>query len=958
MTFVNVARCLPTFVGPLVALCVSFLLGCPNDPPAPDAAMTSPDAAELPDAPAMQARCLGDIEPTERLALPDLDGPVEVVYDDRGIPHIYGTTIHDVIMAQAYLMARDRYGQMEFIRRNVLGRLAEVAGALSPDLVDVDFNNRVMGYARMGRAIYESLPPGHRSRVAADAFAAGVNAYIAAVDEGRENPIVEGADIVGLLIPLSVDRTWRGPDIFAMARFQAASLSYDAGSDVNRTTLLAAARDAFPPGDPRARIAWDLLSELPARAVYTRSCASPPCWNDGTSMALRWPAPRLRDRDPMALPPLATLRGAQRFFDRIEANFEAFGFGDESRGSNNWVVAARLTANDNPILANDPHLSLISPAVWWYVHLNTARMGGEGMIDTEGVAFAGLPGVILGFNQHIAWGATTTGYDVTDVYLEEITEGTGGMPDTVAFDTDGNGTLEQVPVVTQIEEIVVSGMSEPVRRPIQYVTTHGPGLCPIIPGSRQPVSGMPGRYTALSVRYTGWEVSDELDYFAGLWSSGNIAQATAAQDSFRVGSQNFVVIDRDSIAWSTESRIPVRSDDATDLEYQPDGTVTGNCPLFVLPGQGRHEWVGDLDSRFIPHDRNPARGFIATANQDNVGVNHDGNPCNDAHYIGGDFDFGWRQERIVSELERLAMRGGITTDDMIALQAESRSSLGSQLAGPWAAILADATMHVPTLTPAEQADVAEARMRLSAWTSFRTPEGTTATDPAEIADSIATTIFNAILTRIGPIGLDDEAMALGRTSLYTPRFIEDSFAGTPEQQRDLAVYWDDLRTSGTVETKEQALVRATVAAFAFLRSRLGSDVSTWRWGRLHTVRFRSVLPVLGTDVLSIPPADDPTYPNGFPRHGDYGAVDPGQFSLWNTMDFSFGSGASQRLVVEMTEMGPIAYNAIPGGQSIDPRSPHKSDEAMHWIRNRQPRIAFQESEVRAAAQRCVVISRR
>ena len=937
------------------------LSGCPSDPVPTDTGGGGMDSPAAPDA-ASTASCLGDIDSDERLEIPGLDGEIEVVYDDRGMPHIYGTTVHDLVVVQAYLMARDRYGQMDFIRRNVLGRLSEVAGALSPDLPDTDFDNRVNGYARMGRTIYEALPATSRSRVAADAFAEGVNAYIAAVDAGLESPQIEGGDLVALLTTPAVDREWRGSDIFAMARFQAASLSYDAGSDISRTELLADAREAFPAGDPRASIHQDLFSELPARPVYTRDCDSPPCFNDGSSMALRRPE-RVRPggrRSPTSLPPVETLRGARAFFERTEANFERFGFGDESRGSNNWLVAASLTANDNPILSNDPHLSLISPAVWWYVHLNTARMGGEDMIDVEGVAFAGLPGVILGFNRDIAWGATTTGYDVTDVYLEQITEGEGGAPDTVAFDTDGDGDLEQVPLVVQTEEIVVSGMDEPLRRDIEYVTTHGPAgtLCPIVPGSRQPVEGMPGRFTALSVRYTGWEVSDELAYFAGLWTSSSVAEATAAQDNFRVGAQNFVVVDRSSIGWSSESRIPVRDDDATDFAYAADGTVTGECPLFVLPGQGGHEWVGDLDSRFIPHDRDPARGFVATANQDNVGVNDDGNPCNDAHYIGGDFDSGWREERIVGELERLSARGDITTADMIGLQAESRSALGSQLAAPWVAVLDDAATLVPTLTPAELADVEIARMRLMAWTSFETPEATASTDAAEIADSIATSIFNAILTRVGPLGLGDEAEAMGRSSLFTPRFIEDSFAGTPAQQSRLEIYWDDLRTRDAVETKEQALVRATVLGMAFLRTTLGADVMSWRWGRLHTVRFDSVLPTVGTDLLSIPREGDPMYPDGFPRHGDYGSVDPGQFGLWNTTRFSFGSGASQRLVVEMTETGPIAFNALPGGQSIDPNSPHKSDEALLWIRNEQPRVAFAESEVRSAAARCVVISTR
>ena len=188
-----------SFVAPLA------LAGCvTSNPPPPD---TATDAARQPDAfvsdsplpqDAPDSSCFGDMTTTENLAIPGLDGALEVVYDDRGVPHIYGTTIHDVVMAQAYLMARDRYGQMDFIRRNVLGRLAEVAGGLDTSLADRDYDNRVMGYQRMGRAIYASLPATSRSRIAAEAFAAGVNAYITAVDAGTESPYVDGGDLIAL----------------------------------------------------------------------------------------------------------------------------------------------------------------------------------------------------------------------------------------------------------------------------------------------------------------------------------------------------------------------------------------------------------------------------------------------------------------------------------------------------------------------------------------------------------------------------------------------------------------------------------------------------------------------------------------------------------------------------------------------------------------------------------------
>src|SRR5690606_33712471 len=184
----------------------------------------------------------------------------------------------------------------------------------------------------------------------------------------------------------------------------------------------------------RAGIFGDFFSERPARAVYTRdgfNGGTPSSLLPGVRRPLPRPAPRLTS--------IEALEGAERFFARIDES--PLLRRDPHIGSNSWVVHGDITASGNPILANDPHLSLLSPGVWWYVHLNTERMGGEDAIDAQGVAFAGLPGVVLGFNRDLAWSATTTGYDVTDVYAEAVTYRNDGsaeepewVPVSVRFD--------------------------------------------------------------------------------------------------------------------------------------------------------------------------------------------------------------------------------------------------------------------------------------------------------------------------------------------------------------------------------------------------------------------------------------------------------------------------------------------------------------------------------------------
>jgi penicillin amidase len=397
-------------------------------------------------------------------------------------------------------------------------------------------------------------------------------------------------------------------------------------------------------------------------------------------------------------------------------------------------------------------------------------------------------------------------------------------------------------------------------------------------------------------------------------------------------------------------------------------------PQFVLDGQsGDYEWTTDLDDRYIPHEVNPARGYIATSNQDNVGVTADANPCNDPHYLGGDFDVGYRQARIRQRLDALVGRGGVTTDDMVALQGESTSITGE---GMRAAVLASLdhargdTADDPALRAymteigaTGRATLMDARSRLMAW-SFATPHGVGATAPAEIADSVATSVWNGFLTRLAPLVLGDENGRVGRGpgTLMTVRALEWALTAPMSMATYRAAYggdaawndtvlWDDLGTEGVLETRDERVARAMIAGYSFLTGRLGVDRDQWRWGRLHAVRFDQVAPALnGVGQVSIPADDDATFPLGFPRHSDLGAVDPGNFGIYGATDFTFGSGASQRLVVEMTPAGPIARNAIPGGQVEDPDSPHHADEAEHWRVNEQPPLYFEADDIEAHAQ--------
>lgn len=888
-----------------------------------------------------------DLPIDEQLNLPGLDAPVDVVRDSRGVPHIYGTTLHDVVMVQGFLMAKDRIGQMELIRRNVEGRLADYAGSLDRTLIDGDIEARFFGHRRNAERIYASLGATSPEKQALDAFAEGVNVYIARVR--AEEEILPPA--VAESIAPSILTDWEPENSLAIGRYLSWYLSYTAADEVAYSEFREAVNDVFPEGSATPAIAKragffdDYLGFYPAENVFSRD-GFPNTPTDMGTTAIRNPR---RPREDKRRPSRELLERANRFFARV-AERQRF-FGGHDRGSNNWLVAGSKSQSGHPLLANDPHLGLTSPALFWFSHLNTKRAGGT--LNVQGLSLAGVPGVILGYNDHVAWGSTTANYDVTDVYEETITPGVGGAPDTVLF----NGT--QVAIQKRMEHIDVDNGAD-VEVELEFVPHHGFFVPEISNGRVVPRTGN----RALAVRWTGDDISNDIGAFLRLNLATNLTEAKAALDLFEVGGQSFVLATAaGEIMWSGQARIPTRP--AAALTYD-SATEAGQSPCFVLPGTGEYEWTGNLGERYIPHALNPAAGFVATANNDLVGVNADGNPLNDPYYLGCVFDIGHRIARITERLEEVTADNMASVEDMQSIQGDDRSPMGAKLTAPIVASLGK--LLAESATPGTHPELAAVvtaigttnmpkieamRTRLMGWTSFRTPaavEG--APTAAEIDDSIATSIFNAILPRLAHLTLDDELERIDNGSPYPggPVFIQRALLApstlrTYDASITDTVVWDDLTTESVVETRDERVARAALAALTFLETTLGSDVTMWRWGRLHRIRFDSLLQTLSRDRISIPEIGDAMFPDGYPRHGDNYGVDASNSGFFSQTSHNYGSGPVQRLVVEMTPTGPRAFNALPGGQSNDPDSPHHHDEAQHWRRNQAPEMNFQEIQV-------------
>lgn len=895
--------------------------------------------------------------PETGVQLVGLDGRVEVIVDDRGMPHIYAETLHDAVMVQGYLMAKDRFPQMEMIRRMVTGRLAEFIGPLAPEVLADDVAARVTGFKRTADKIYAALPEGDDTRVALDAFAQGVNIYIQAVRDKKET-LPPGAELIELLVDQpAVFTDWTPQDSVAVGRYLSHALSYDAGDDIALTEAMNLVAEKFPdPADKRSGLFRDFWSFAPARDVFTID-GFPNVGMDSGSTAVVAPPdksdtknnPKAQSAAKVSPSVIQSAKGYLASIERLSSKL-----GDESRGSNNWIVAGSKSASGSPLLANDPHLSLPSPPLFWYSHLNTKRAGGT--IDVAGISLAGAPGVILGFNEHIAWGSTTAGHDVTDVYSETITPGTNGAPDTVTF----NGGQVAIEKIT--ETVKVSGGSDVVFD-IEVVPHHGV----IIPKIENGLVVPRDSNEALSVRWTGDQVSHEITAFLKLSFAQNVDEARAALDSFEVGAQSFVVVTKDGdIFWSSQAKLPVR--DPKAMTYDPT-TQQGLSPAMILPGDGTAEWTGFLEDKYIPHALNPAKGYIATANNDLIGASADGNPFNDPHYASGWNDLGHRIARITERLEEVTKKGA-TPEDMMSIQGDHKSALGSLLAPSFVAAAKRALEERATpgthpdlqelvmgATAADLDKLAEAVSRLEAWTSFDTPAGVDIGDGAppatEVEDSIAATLFNASATRVINLAFKDESDAIGMrpgtanvAKVLQWSILEPQKLATFDEVLKDTVLWDDMTTEAVKETRDERIARGMLEAIAFLRGKLGDDMTAWQWGKLHTLRLESLVPSLSEQSpVSIPVANDPKFPDGFPRPGDNFGVDASNNGLWNAESFSYSSGPVQRIVVEMTPDGPNVWNALPGGQAFDPNNKHHADEAELWRRNKATPMYFKEADV-------------
>lgn len=890
----------------------------------------------------------------------NLAGPVDVIRDHNGIVHIFASSATDALRVEGYQVAKDRTVQLELLRRFAEGRTAELLGDVDPSLIDQDIAMRMIGLNRVAQQTYDALPAGSELKTWLDAYADGITQFNARLQTGDESL---PKAMVG--VPKTAFTPWTGADSLAIGRLESWELAYTGDSEIAQTQFAQAATAEFS-GTKRAGIDIDLLHYAPLDPTLAMDGFP----NDPTH-TLWQPLPR-----PVTTPHVApqVLSGAKPFVDAV-AGLRRFLGRYGVRGSNDWVVGPSRTATGHAMLANDPHLSLSAPSVFWLVQIDATDPTGQNAsedIHVMGTAFPGIPGIILGFNQNVAWGATTADYDVTDVFDETLT------PDGSAVVFQG----KNVPLQKVSEPIQVAGGTT-VSYDVLVVPQHGPIVPTIVNHQVVPPDPTKG---AMSIEWTGSKPTGELQAVAGYMRAKTVEDFRTAVRSFAVGAQNWVVADtQGNIFYTTQSEVPLR--DKRAYTWSPS-TFTGTIPCMVEPGDGTAEWSGQfLAEAYVPHEKNPPEAYVGTANGDQTGTTLDNDPTNDKLpngqpiYMGCWHDPGYRVGRIHRLIEGLGHP--MTLDDMATIQGDARSAIGAALAPGLVKALVDAQAEAaapgthPDLTAIvsdpryQAADIPALMTLLTQWGAdgYDTPSGVSpddfslVTDSVQINDSTATLVFQTWLMRAMQAVLGDELTAIDQNPppfgyhdlravlTYLLTATPSTLATYDPSTGDSALI-DDLTTPTVIESRDERQVRSLLDALDFLNTTLGTDRNEWRWGKLHTLRFESLVSLW--ESLSIPPVGDPTFPNGFPRHGDGFNIDQGEadaivVDLADTT-FTYSEGPTQRFVIDLDPAGVVARNVLPGGEIWDNQSPHFADEAELWRRNENHPLPFAHADVLAAAE--------
>ncbi|SEE94082.1 penicillin amidase [Ruania alba] len=826
--------------------------------------------------------------------VPGLGAAVEVIRDERGIPHIYADTAVDLFMAQGYVHAQDRFFEMDYRRHLTAGRLAELVGDVET-AITADQVIRTMGWRRVAEQEWDLLEP--QSRTYLTAYADGVNAYIS-----EHSPTSMGLEYTVLGLDVEVDdiEPWDPIDSLAWLKAMAWDLVGNYSDELERAAAYGQTGDldmveAIFPDYPSAQNLPILPTtrEVDAqaeRAAELANAAAPDASGGDADAAPAEQTGGAGTRDASGTDGrTGALAAMETTLDALTAVPAPLGAG-EGVGSNSWVVSGDHTATGAPLLANDPHLGPSAPGIWYQAGLHCRSTGPECPFDVSGFTFAGMPGVIIGQNADLAWGLTNLTADTSDFFLERL------YPDG-SYLYDG----ARYPITERTETIEVNG-GEPIELTVRS-TEHGPIISDVLASTRgaggvplpenSPPAGLSGFAVALS--WTALTPGRTMDAVFAIDRAADAEDIAAAAALFEVPTQNIVFATAEGdIGYQAPGRIPVRA-------AVGDGVVPADGS-WPRPGwDPRYDWQGFLDPDELPAALNPESGYIVAANQPVL------TPSRYPDF-GTDFAYGYRAQAIRDELSAVVEAGE-------PLTAEHMSEIQLNEVNPAAEMLVPALLELDTsgLEGSEEF-VVEAVELFEDW------------DYVNDADSAAAAYFSSVWTNLLRLTFWDQVAEVQRPSGGS-RWIESVRLLLEDEDNP---WWDDRATLNEVEQRDKILLQALADARTQLTVSLGKNPQDWRWGRVHLLT--PTHPVLGGDGVPGVVAD---YMNLSTAElgGGPSIVNANGWStaVWNDgyPDFSVTAVPSMRMVADLADLDASTWVNLTGN-SGHPGSAHYDDQYEAW----------------------------
>lgn len=852
---------------------------------------------------------------TGSLKLKGLQDPVTVQRDSQGVPQVYADSSHDLFTAQGYVQAQDRFWEMDVRRHTTAGRLSEMFGESQ---VKTDAFLRTLGWRRVAEREYTKLSPETKANL--KAYTAGVNAYLKDHEGSAASLEYAGLELTNDYTPPK----WDPVDSVAWMKAMAWDLRANMSSEIDRALLAGRLSDKqiaelYPeyPAERNKPITEGTVVKDGKEFKPADSTTPPP--GNGTSVGAQQAVQDAGSR----LSDIATQ------LDRMPA---LLGPSNSGIGSNSWVVAGKYTTTGKPLLANDPHLAPQLPSIWYQMGLHCRTVGKECPYDVSGFTFAGLPGVVIGHNQDISWGMTNLGADVTDLYLEKFSDG--------GYLYDGR----RRPYRTREETIKVAGGKS--RRITVRETDNGPVISDRDSDLREVGDSSPvdnaapdrGDGYGVSLRWTALTPGKTMDAVFAINRASDFREFRAAAADFAVPSQNLIYADtKGNIGYQAPGRIPVR------------GKGDGRYPA---PGwDSDYRWKGYVPQSALPWEYNPKRGYIVTANQ--AVVDEKKYP----YLLTKDWGYGTRSQRINDLIaSKIADGGKISTGDMRTMQTDSSSEIAKLL--------------VPYLLKINVKDeyVREAQRLLEGW------------DYTQERDSAPAAYFNAVWRNMLLLAfgnkLPKELRVKGECLNVRPPDDSgpvDDLDGTPRLVRECGMrdaasaqpdggdrwyevvrklirnensdWWKTPSNKGRGgdRNRDELLAHAMKNARWELTSKLGKDIDTWSWGRLHHLMLKNQ--TIGTD--------GPGFMQFLLNRGPWdlgGGKDAVNATGWNAAGgYDVIWAPSMRMVVNLDDFDKSRWINLTGA-SGHAYNPHYVDQMDKWSEGALTPWAFSEKAVEKSTE--------